>query len=59
MYGIDTADPAIMRGRSWRWLRVRIEQLLTIPPAYLADGRPVQATRLGHTLFPIPEQQRR
>lgn len=48
-----------MRARSWRWLRTRILQLLSIPPAYLADGRPVQATRLGHVLHPIPEAKPR
>lgn len=27
-YGIDTDDPAICDGRSWRWLRARIVGLL-------------------------------
>jgi hypothetical protein len=29
VYGIDVEDPAVMRGRSWRWLRTRILGLLS------------------------------
>lgn len=40
-----------MQTRSWRWLRIRVEQLLTVPPhAYGTTSMP--ATRLGLALFP-------
>lgn len=55
MYGIDLGDPAIARGRTWSWLQHRIQQLLTIPPSWTPDGRPVQATRLGRALAPTPD----
>ncbi|WP_211246589.1 hypothetical protein [Amycolatopsis taiwanensis] len=28
MYGIDLDEPGLLRARSWRWLRVRIQGLL-------------------------------
>lgn len=42
-YGVDVEDRALMRARSWRWLRVRIQGLLA------AD------TRLQRALSPQPE----
>ncbi|TBO59029.1 hypothetical protein EYS09_14270 [Streptomyces kasugaensis] len=29
IYGIDLGDPAVLRARSWRWLRVRVLGLLS------------------------------
>lgn len=41
----------MLASRSWRWLRVRIMQLLTIPPT--AYGRvSMPASRLGLALYP-------
>lgn len=54
-YGIDVHDRDLMRARSWRWLRTRIEGLLQVPPQFLSDGRPVQQTRLAFVLMPIPD----
>jgi len=31
VYGIDISDPAVLDGRSWRWLSVRIGGLLEHP----------------------------
>lgn len=55
MYGIDTSDRHLMRSRSWRWLRTRIEELFSIPPVLLVVGDKVLTipqTRIGYTLAP-------
>lgn len=53
--GVDLDDPAIRKGRTWRWLRVRVEGLLSKPPALVVvDGRVVRVptTRLALALDP-------
>lgn len=32
VYGIDCDDPSQMSGRSWHWLRARINALWSMPP---------------------------
>jgi hypothetical protein len=55
--GVDVDAPEIRRGRTWRWLRVRIEGLLSAPPQIVIDGRgnPVRVpqSRLALGLEPI------
>lgn len=55
-HGVDVGDAQLMRSRTWRWLRVRIEGLLSVPPvlSWNPEGHPVwvQQTRLGLTLDP-------
>jgi hypothetical protein len=48
-----------MTSRSWRWLRVRILGLLTVPVSFDAAGRIVYATRLQEALAPAPDMARR
>jgi hypothetical protein len=49
----------MLRGRSWRWLRIRVEGLLAVPPQVTDSGVVVQATRLGGQLRPPePPKQR-
>lgn len=60
--GIDVDDPALMRGRSWRWLRARILGLFSAPPVGWRDvttgtgksarthAEPVWATRVQTAL---------
>lgn len=47
----------MLRGRSWAWLRLQIEELLNLPPTVVYDPwrRPVivPATRLGIALDPL------
>lgn len=40
-----------MTGRTWRWLRTRIEGLLTRPFGYAPNGDPVFAGRLQEHVF--------
>jgi hypothetical protein len=52
-------DPVIRTGRSWRWLQVRIEGLLSKPPVFDATGTPRFTTRIQSELWqppPAPEQ---
>lgn len=57
-YGLDLTEP-VLRGRSWRWLRIRVEGLLAVPPQVTDSGVVVQATRLGGQLRPPePPKQR-
>jgi len=55
-HSVDVGDRRLMRSRTWRWLKVRIEGLLSIPPAlsWTPDGHAVwvQQTRLGLALDP-------
>jgi hypothetical protein len=44
-YGIDVEDRALMRGRTWRWLRLRIVGLLNTD------------SRLHRALAPDPEER--
>jgi hypothetical protein len=46
VYGVDVEDRALMRARTWRWLRVRVEGLLACD------------SRLHRTLFPPPPPPR-
>lgn len=47
--GVDVGDRALMESRPWRWLRVRVEGLLSRPPLGFVeepagkspDGRPL------------------
>lgn len=41
VYGIDISDSAVLDGRSWRWLTVRIAGLLERP----CDSRLAKALR--------------
>lgn len=58
VYGIDVADKALMRARSWRWLRNRISALLEVPPEFIVYGEggsriaTAPRTRLGFVLDP-------
>lgn len=55
-YGLDVEDHQLLRARTWRWLRTRVVQLLSVPPTLvpLPDGRTitVPATRVGLALDP-------
>lgn len=50
-YGIDLDEPGLLERRSWRWLRVRVEQLLTVPPSQYGRAA-IHNTRIGHALAP-------
>ena len=57
--GLDVSDRRLLRSRTYRWLRVRIEGLLTVPPvihyAPTEDGYKlvrIPQTRLGLALDP-------
>lgn len=55
--GIDLDEPGLLTARSWRWLRVRVEQLLAVPPhAYGTAAMP--ATRIGLRLNPPKPKSR-
>ena len=54
---IDLGDPE-MQARPWRWLRVRISQLLDSTPTFTPDGRRIMSTRLGRALYPTPPPKR-
>lgn len=48
-----------MTGRTWRWLRCRIEGLLTTPIGYSANGEPLFSSRLQEHVFqPAVDQAR-
>lgn len=57
-FGIDVDDKALMKARSWRWLRTRVSALLDTPPTFVTYGEmgsrmtPVPTTRLGLALNP-------
>lgn len=55
-YGLDVEDAQLLAARPWRWLRVRVVQLLSIPPSVVVrpDGKSftVPATRIGLALDP-------
>ena len=57
VFGIDLGDPE-MQARPWRWLRVRISQLLDSTPTFTPDGRRIMSTRLGRALYPTPPPKR-
>ena len=46
LYGIDLSDRAMLRARSWRWVRVRLLGLLS------TEGR------VQRVLNPTPEQKK-
>jgi hypothetical protein len=60
---IDVEDSALMRARSWRWLRVRILGLLDVPPCGFRDvttgsgktakthAQPLWATRIQSAIY--------
>jgi len=57
-FGIDVDDEALMKARSWRWLRTRISALLDTPPQHVSYGEfggrlaAVPITRIGYALNP-------
>ena len=55
-FGIDLDEPGLMQSRSWRWLKRRIEQLLTRPPSIVIgpNGKSltIHGTRLALALDP-------
>ncbi len=55
VFGIDVSNRALLRRRSWRWLKVRIEALITATPNLVTAGDRVlfvPRTRLGFALNP-------
>ena len=55
VYGIDCGDSALMAARSWRWLRTRVDGLLTMPPTvavFPTHTQIIPATRVGFALNP-------
>lgn len=44
-----------MTSRTWRWLRVRIVELFSVPPNVDPHGRVIHATRIGLALEPPKE----
>jgi hypothetical protein len=57
VYGIDIENRKLLRRRTWRWLRVRILGLLTIPPVVVPTETDQPAlvipqTRLAYALDP-------
>ena len=56
VYGIDCEDAHLMASRSWRWLKVRIDGLLTTPPTVTVyptgDRQVIHATRVAFALNP-------
>lgn len=49
--GVDVGDRALMDGRSWRWFRVRVEGLFSMPIGRDFAGNPVFASRLQQHFF--------
>lgn len=50
--GVDIGDEQLMGSRSWRWLRVRIEALLTRPPLGFFEEQ-IDAKRIRrHPIWP-------
>lgn len=54
--GVDLEEPGLLTSRSWRWLRVRVEQLLTVPPQAFGSAV-MQQTRIGYKLHPPKPKQ--
>ena len=56
VYGIDCGDMQMMRARSWRWLKVRVDGLLTGPPTVVVypsgQSQILPTTRVGFALNP-------
>ena len=56
VYGLDVEDRQLLRARTWRWLRMRVVELLSLPPTVVPfpDGATVTvpATRIGLALEP-------
>lgn len=53
--GIDLEEPGLLEARSWRWLRIRVEQLLTVPP-HAFGSSVMPSTRIGYKLHPPKPQ---
>jgi hypothetical protein len=49
--GLDLGDQALLRSRSWRWLRTHILGLLSKPMAIDATGQPIYPNRIQEHLY--------
>lgn len=49
--GVDLEEPGLLESRSWRWLRIRVEQLFSVPPAAFGSEA-IPQTRIGLRLTP-------